>query len=172
MENGFGKYKENVAEEFEKEYLVPQLGEGDIKKGLLNGLVKILDDFTVKGEKKQKYPNLEKSINHEKLFQMEYDKEREKNLKRSRGLSVRLLNGLKALEINSPLDLMKITYNVKDNYGFRKTCEGKDGKEFYLGILSKFRNLGENSIGLFIDYLESEGFDFSREYLEEVMGSV
>lgn len=48
-----------------------------------------------------------------------------------------------------------------------------DGKELYRNALSKrYNNFGDNSIWILMDYLESEGFDFSKEYAGKVIDSL
>ncbi len=165
MKKAFDEYKQKVAQEFERVYLSPQFGEGTIKKNLLEGLVSTLDNFSVV-EKKESvdYPNLEEPFNYSKIC----------HIARETGhgsCSKRVKNFLEIQEIKKPSDLIKSLFLYgRDKYD--NNWRMNDGKILYRNALLKYNNFGDNSIGILVDYLESEGFDFSKEYAERVKDSL
>jgi len=100
------------------------------------------------------------------------DFEMENNTKSTKAGTKHIKNVLNYAEIYSPLDLLKeISFQIKyaketrwDSFNTKNL----DGKELYANFFSRYRQFGEKSIGLILDYLESQGFDFSKEYAEKI----
>lgn len=177
MTKPFDDYKQKVVSEYERVYLKPQFGEGTIKKGLLEGLVSTLNNFSEPTflhpnvEKKDRnsreinYSHLEKPINYEKMLIIEYDKG-------LNGCAKRIKNIFRNIEVETPLDIIKLVYKGDKASGGYRDWQTYDGKEVYKKILGHWRQFGGKSADVLMDYLESEGFDFSKEYAEKVMETV
>lgn len=109
---------------------------------------------------------LENTIDYDKLREIEKNKE-------TSNLTSRIQNVLKRAEIYTPLDVLKQMYfDVKLTHPYSGWSK-VDGKERYKALFSRYKNMGEKSVDLFLDYLESEGFNFSKDYpaktIEEVV---
>lgn len=165
MEKPFDEYKQKVAQEFERVYLTPHFGEGTIKKNLLEGLVSTLDNFSIVNKKEDNEPNLQEPFNYSKIC----------HIARETGhgrCSKKVMDFLKIQEIKTPSDLIKNLFLYSREGSQSNNWEMNDGKELYVNALSNhYKNFGDNSIGILMDYLDSEGFDFSKEYAEKILKS-
>ena len=126
--------------------------------------------------------NLEKPIDYNALYELDY------NLNKGDGSSItRLRHSFKVNDIKTPKDVLEFCSNPLENMSQywieRKKEDGSyfklknklnklDEKEYYLESLKLIRMLGDKNIGLLLNYLESEGFDFSKKHLEQILGSV
>ena len=186
MENEFENYKEKIASEYAKQYLIPQFGDGAVKAGLLEGLVQTMDNFSItertetadteskdiseKVVNSKKFLNSKQSanisyfgkeINLNELYKLEYEKGIEGSAKRIRDI-------FRYAEINSEFDIInKMVSAMKNGLVWNK----HDGKRLYSEFFSNYRQFGKKSRGLILDYLESKEFDFSKDYAERAVNS-
>jgi hypothetical protein len=168
MEDQFEKYKNSVKEKFEKDYLIPQLGEGKVKEGLLEGLLKTLDGFEfvekriVKDIKDQSdYSYLKKPIDYDKL----------RNNSLSQNTYTRAVSLLRHFGTESLLDLIKaINYSKKWSPSRERIWNKNTGQKAYSEILRvSTRDFGKHTLNAIIGYMKEEGFDFSKKYFNEIM---
>lgn len=174
MTKEFEDYKKKITTEYEKKFLSPQLGEGKVKENLLEGLVSTLNNFSISKEEKTKsensqkvdYSHLQEKIDMNKLYNLEFKKG-------LNGSAKRIENIFMAAEFENILEMVEFVYihgDAKKEYG---TWKMYDGKELYKKVLvNTLRQLGNKTSDLLMDYLESENFNFSKEYAEKVMVSI
>ncbi len=109
---------------------------------------------------------LENTIDYDKLREME-------NSRGTKNLTSRIKNVLRKGEFYTPLDVLKLMYFDVNLTDPDSSWSKLDGKYRYKALLSRYKNMGEKSVDLFLDYLESEGFNFSKDYpiktIEEIV---
>lgn len=131
------KYFRKLIEDYEK-FLLEELGEGNLKKRMINKLEEILSGKTLKGN------SLDKPFDFESI------------IKQNHNLGVRIRHCLKAREIETYRDLQIECYN----YGIGSSWKNE---KTYSNYLESFRSLGQKSAENVVSYLKSINFDFSEE---------
>jgi len=126
--------------------------------------------------------DLKKPIDYGALYEIDY------NLNKGDGSAItELKHVLKTYDIKTLEDICKFCSNPLDNmysswiqirkedgryFKIKNKLDKLEGKEYYAECLKILRRAGKKNIGLLLTYLESEGFDFSKEYLRKFMGFI
>jgi len=132
------------------------LGDGETKKIILNGLEEIL------GMEFIDYPKnlFNGEIDYSFMIKNNYPSQ----------INVRIQNAFSSYNIKTPNDIAKLVYEryIKDKKLRQK--EWKNEKTYNQIISNKYtiRNIGKKSAFAIIEYLKSINFDFSEEYAKEI----
>ncbi len=138
------KYFEKLLGDY-NQILIEELGEGKVKKRLLEGLEEIIKNSNKKTKDKFDSPFKYNSI-----------------INQNNNIMVRIRNCLKSQYIETYSDLAKNCYN----FYLSGTRPWKNEKT-YFHYLKHIRNLGNKSAGTIVFHLNQINFDFSEEFAEK-----
>lgn len=138
------KYFEKLIGDY-NQILIKEIGEGKLKKRLLEGLEKIIKNSNKKTKDKFDEPFDYKSI-----------------IEQNNSLGVRIFNRLKSQEIKTYSDLARncYTFYLSERHPWKN-------EKTYFHYLQHIRNLGNKSADRIVFHLSQINFNFNKEYAQK-----
>lgn len=163
-------------DKYSREVISPEFGEGRVKEKITSGLENILNDVFEKDifpenqdvEKKyiEDFKDIDKEINLNEIDVRTYNCLRSQGIETYRDI---IEASMKPERYFSPMRY----YEMEETGAlgrWNKKLDSLDGKEYYSKVMKKgWRNMGDKSINILFEHLDNIGFNYGKDYAQQVI---